>query len=51
LAGGPTDALARVLAERMKAALGQPVIVEAPDLGRRHHRQPDASRVPRRRSR
>jgi len=27
LAGGPTDALARVLAERMKAALGQSVIV------------------------
>ena len=26
-AGGPTDALARVLAERMKAALGQSVIV------------------------
>ena len=29
-AGGPTDALARVLAERMKAALGQSVIVENP---------------------
>jgi len=29
-AGGPTDALARVLAERMKAALGQYVIVENP---------------------
>jgi tripartite-type tricarboxylate transporter receptor subunit TctC len=27
-AGGPGDAVARVLAERMKAALGQPVIVE-----------------------
>ena len=29
-AGGPTDALARVLAERMKAALVQSVIVENP---------------------
>src|SRR5262245_58129656 len=29
-AGGPTDTLARVLAERMKAALGQTVIVENP---------------------
>src|SRR5262249_31554843 len=29
-AGGPTDALARVLAERMKAVLGQSVIVENP---------------------
>jgi tripartite-type tricarboxylate transporter receptor subunit TctC len=27
-AGGPTDTLARILAERMKAPLGQPVIVE-----------------------
>jgi len=27
-AGGPTDALARILAERMRASLGQPVIVE-----------------------
>ena len=27
-AGGPTDTAARILAERMKAALGQPVIVE-----------------------
>jgi len=27
-AGGPTDTLARVLAERMRASLGQPVIVE-----------------------
>src|SRR6516164_2242346 len=29
-AGGPTDALARVLAKRMKGALGQSVIVENP---------------------
>src|SRR6476659_7647784 len=29
-AGGPTDALARVLADRMKGALGQSVIVENP---------------------
>src|SRR5262252_1372724 len=29
-AGGPTDALARVLAERMKGPLGQSVIVENP---------------------
>ena len=27
-AGGPTDSLARIVAERMKASLGQPVIVE-----------------------
>lgn len=27
-AGGPTDAVARILAERMRGALGQPVIVE-----------------------
>src|SRR5262249_18772953 len=27
-AGGPTDALARILAQRMGVALGQPVIVE-----------------------
>src|SRR5438105_2215050 len=29
-AGGPTDALARILADRMKGALGQSVIVENP---------------------
>src|SRR5262249_39297924 len=29
-AGGPTDALARVLAERMKGTLGQSVVVENP---------------------
>ena len=27
-AGGPTDVLARVLGERMRAALGQPVLIE-----------------------
>src|SRR5689334_12223095 len=27
-AGGPTDAIARILAERMRAPLGQPIIVE-----------------------
>lgn len=27
-AGGPTDTLARILAERMRASLGQPVIIE-----------------------
>jgi tripartite-type tricarboxylate transporter receptor subunit TctC len=26
--GGPTDAIARVLAERMKGSLGQPIIIE-----------------------
>jgi tripartite-type tricarboxylate transporter receptor subunit TctC len=29
-AGGPTDALARILAERMRSPLGQPVIIENP---------------------
>jgi tripartite-type tricarboxylate transporter receptor subunit TctC len=29
-AGGPTDALARILAERMRSALGQSVIIENP---------------------
>ena len=27
-AGGPTDAVARIMAERMRAALGQPIIIE-----------------------
>ena len=27
-AGGPADAIARILAERMHAALGQPIIIE-----------------------
>jgi tripartite-type tricarboxylate transporter receptor subunit TctC len=27
-AGGPSDAVARVLAERMRASLGQPIIIE-----------------------
>ena len=27
-AGGPTDAVARILAERMRASLGQPVVIE-----------------------
>src|SRR5678816_1095586 len=27
-AGGPTDTLARIVAERMRASLGQPIIVE-----------------------
>lgn len=27
-AGGPTDTIARVVSERMSAALGQPIIVE-----------------------
>jgi tripartite-type tricarboxylate transporter receptor subunit TctC len=29
-AGGPTDTLARILAERMRGALGQSVIIENP---------------------
>ena len=32
-AGGPTDALARILAGRMKGVLGQSVIVENPGRG------------------
>ena len=27
-AGGPTDTLSRILADRMKTSLGQPVIIE-----------------------
>jgi tripartite-type tricarboxylate transporter receptor subunit TctC len=27
-AGGPTDAIARILAERMRTALGQPIVIE-----------------------
>ena len=27
-AGGPTDAVARIAAERMRVALGQPIIIE-----------------------
>ena len=27
-AGGPSDAMARVLAERMRTALGQPLVIE-----------------------
>jgi tripartite-type tricarboxylate transporter receptor subunit TctC len=34
-AGGPTDALARVLAERMRAALGQSVVVPKCGLSQR----------------
>src|SRR5215475_1069937 len=26
--GGPTDTIARIIAERMKSALGQPIVVE-----------------------
>src|SRR5262249_34654442 len=47
-AGGPTDTLARILAERMKVALGQSVIVENPTgaagtigTGRVAHAPPD----------
>src|SRR5881392_2426729 len=45
-AGGPTDALARVFADRMKGALGQSVIVENP-TGPRAPSAPAASHVPR----
>src|SRR5262245_33568324 len=27
-AGGPTDTIARIVAERMRAALGQPIVIE-----------------------
>jgi tripartite-type tricarboxylate transporter receptor subunit TctC len=47
-AGGPTDTLARVLADRMKSALGQPVIIEnisgaggSIGVGRVAHAAPD----------
>jgi tripartite-type tricarboxylate transporter receptor subunit TctC len=47
-AGGPTDTLARVLADRMKTALGQPVIIEnisgaggSIGVGRVAHAAPD----------
>ncbi len=45
-AGGPTDTLARILAEHMKGTLGQPIIIENVERSRRHHR-----RRPRRRER
>jgi tripartite-type tricarboxylate transporter receptor subunit TctC len=47
-AGGPTDAIARMLAERMRAVLGQPVIIEnvtgaegSIGIGRAAHAKPD----------
>ena len=42
-AGGPTDALARILAERMRGPLGQPVIIENP-TGAEAPSAPTASR-------
>ncbi len=51
-AGGPTDVLARVLAERMRSSLGQPVLVEnvigaggAIGLGRAVRATPDGYKV------
>ena len=38
-AGGPTDMVARILAERMRASLGQSVVVENVDRRRRQHRR------------
>ncbi len=47
-AGGPTDVVARLLAERMRGMLGQPVIVEnvtgaegSIGIGRAAHARPD----------
>ncbi len=46
--GGPTDAVARVLAERMRGSLGQPIIIEnvsgangSIGTGRAAHARPD----------
>src|ERR1700749_4462765 len=47
-AGGPTDTIARILSERMQAALGQPIIIEnvsgaggAIGVGKVAHATPD----------
>src|SRR6266481_6984816 len=47
-AGGPTDTLARILAERMRVSLGQPVVIEnvtgagaTIGVGRAVHADPD----------
>ena len=38
-AGGPNDTLGRIMAERMRTSLGQPVIVENVSGAERHHRR------------
>ena len=43
--GGPTDTIARLVAERMRASLGQPVVIENMSGARRHHRGRRASRA------
>jgi hypothetical protein len=43
--GGPTDALARILAERMRGSLGQPVIIENPTGARSFVVRPTMSTV------
>ncbi len=48
-AGGPVDTLARIMAERMRASLGQPIIVEnISRRGRQHRRRPRRARGARR---
>ena len=48
-AGGPTDTIARLLAERMQSALGQTIIVEnVSGAGGSHRRRPRRARRARR---